>query len=211
MRKDEIVEQLATDLRPVRRLSSGAAIVLWLSLSWAFVIAITLATGDLRPGVFEQLQHSPRFVIECLLGFGVGVFAFRGAVLLALPGRMSWRRAIPAVHAMVALWIAVYVYGLVDPALEPSTLGYRRHCFSETLLFSGPPVALGLFLIARRTPIRRGWVGGLIGASAASLPALIMQIACMYDPKHILLFHLMPVVILGIMAGLLGKLILRKP
>jgi hypothetical protein len=211
MRRDDIVEQLAADLRPMRRLSSGAAIVLWLLLSWAFVIAITLATGDLRPGVFEQLQHSPRFVIECLLGFGVGVFAFRTAVLLALPGRASWRRAIPAVHAMFVLWIAAYVYGLVDPALEPSTLGYRPHCFSETLFFSGPPVALGLFVIARRTPIRRGWVGVLIGASAASLPALIMQIACMYDPKHILLFHLMPVVIIGIVGGIVGKIVLRKP
>jgi hypothetical protein len=195
----------------MRRLSSGAAIVLWLSLSWAFVIAITLATGDLRPDVIEQLLHSPRFVVECLLGFGVGVFAFRTAILLALPGRASWRRAVPAAHAMVALWILAYVYGLVDPALEPSMVGKRPHCFSETLLFSSLPVALGVLLIARRTPIRRGWVGVLIGASAASLPALMMQVACMYDPKHILLLHLVPVLIMGIVGGVLGKIILRKP
>lgn len=211
MHRDEIVERLAADLQPTHRLSSSAAIVLWLVLSWLFVIIVTFATGDLRPGFSVQLLHSPRFLIECLLGFGVGVFAIRTAVLLALPGRTNWRRAVPGALGMVALWAVVYVYGLVDPALEPSMVGKRPHCFSETLMFSSIPIALGLLLIARRTSIHRGWTGVLLGVSAASLPALMMQIACMYDPKHILLLHLMPVGIMGIIGGILGKIILRKP
>ena len=211
MHKARIIERLAADLEPTHRLPAGSAVALWLALSWTFVVVVTLATGDLRPGVVAQLTHSPRFVTECLLGFGVGFFAIRSGVLLALPGRTRWKRAVPAALGMVALWVGLYVYGLVDPALEPSMEGKRPHCFLETLVFSSFPLVLGLWLVARRTPIRRGWTGVLVGVSAASLPALMMQIACMYDPEHILLLHLLPVVVMGMLGGVLGRTFVQKP
>ena len=211
MKKDDFVDHLAADLTPRRRFSPAAILVIWLTVSWAFVIAVTFATGDLRPGALTQLLHSPRFLLECVLGLAVGVLAFRAGVLLALPGRVSWRRVVPETVALIAVWFGAYAYGLIDPALEPSMVGKRPHCFAETFLFSSLPIALGLWFVARRTPIQRGWTGALVGASAASLPALMMQIACMYDPKHILVFHLVPVVVMGLFGALVGWVALRKP
>ena len=211
MKKDELLDRLAADLTPTRRFSPATLVVIWLTVSWAFVVAVTFATGDLRPSALAQLLSSPRFLLECLLGLIVGVLAFRAGVLLALPGRARWRRVVPETVVLIAVWFGAYVYGLIDPALEPSMVGKRPHCLAETFLFSSLPIALGLWLVARRTPIQRGWTGAMVGASAASLPALMMQIACMYDPKHILAFHLLPVLVMGLFGAFLGWVALRKP
>lgn len=208
--KDQLLDDLAADLRPVSRLSTGAAVVLWLVASWAFVVGVTLATGDMRPGWFGQLTQTPRFLFECAIGFAAGLLAFRTGMLLSVPGRVAWRRAVPAALAWLLVWIGAYVYGLVDPALEPSMVGKRPGCFSETFLFASLPLALGLFLVARRAPLRRAWVGALVGAASAALPALMMQVACMYDPKHILQFHLSPVVVMAFVGAGIGWLVLRR-
>lgn len=211
MNKKPLLDRLAADLRPTHRFSAGVVVMLWLALSWAFVIGVTLATGDLRPGVFEQLQDTPRFVLECLLGFGIGIFTFRTALLLAIPGRVRPERGVTAVIGLLALWIGVYAYGLVDPALQPSRIGYRAHCFTETFLYSSVPIIVGFWLVARRTAISRAWAGALVGAAATSLPALFMQIACMYEPMHTLKFHLVPVVVMGIVGAILGRALFRAP
>lgn len=208
--KEEFLDELSADLQPVSRLSTGASVTLWLIASWAFVVAVTFATGDLRPGWLEQIQRSPRFLAECALGLITGIVVFRTGLLLSVPGRLTWRRAVPFALSFVAVWIGAYLYGLYVPALEPSMVGKRPGCFRETFLFASVPLALGLLLVARRAPLQRAWVGALVGASSAALPALMMQIACMYDPRHILQFHLMPVVITGLVGGVLGVLLLRR-
>ncbi|MEM7135170.1 MAG: NrsF family protein [Myxococcota bacterium] len=210
MDRKQFIDQLAAEPRPAKRLSTGVAIALWLAASCTFVVGATLATGDLRPGVGEQLRDFPRFAAECALGLVAGIFVFRTGLLLSVPGRLHWRRAVPLALALIALWIGAYVYGLWSPALEPSMVGKRPNCFGETFLFSSFPLALGLLLVARRAPLQRAWVGALVGAASTSLPALMMQVACMYDPRHILQFHLLPILIVGLVGGAIGSLVLRR-
>lgn len=211
MKKDQLVDRLAVDLRPVHRFPTGVVVALWLVISWVFVCLVTFGTGDLRPGVMEQLGQSPRFVAECLFGVLVGVVVFRNASLLSLPGVLTSKRAAIATVGLLVLWVGAYLYGLANPALEPSMLGKRPHCFVETFAFSSVPLVLGYWLLSRRTPIARGWTGALLGAAATSIPATIMQIACMYDPKHILQFHLAPVIIVASAGAIVGWLAFRKP
>lgn len=211
VKKNDLIDRLAGDLRPVRRFPTGAVVTLWLLLGWSFVCLVTFATGDLRPGVIGQLQASPRFVLECGLGFVVGIVLYRFAVLLAVPGATSARRAAGISVALLSAWFGVYLYGLVDPALEPSMVGKRPHCFVETFVFSSVPLVVGFWLVVRRLPLARGWTGALVGSAAASIPATIMQIACMYDPKHILQFHLGPVLIVGSVGAAAGWLGFRRP
>ena len=209
--KNDLIERLSADLQPVRRFSVGAIVAMWLAIGWAFVAFVTFSTGDLRPGVVAQLQASPRFLLEYVLGAAVGVVVYRLAVLLAIPGATSTRRAAAIAVAMLSAWFGLHLYGLVDPALEPSMIGKRPHCFVETFVFSSMPIAFGLWLLLRRLPLARGWTGALVGFAAASMPAPIMQIACMCDPRHILQFHLMPVLIVGGFGALSGWLGFKKP
>jgi hypothetical protein len=105
--------------------------------------------------------------------------------------------------------VTAYVYGLVSPAMDPSQAGHRSNCFAETLIFALPPLAFGLVLLRRRAVLEPGLAAGLAAVAAASLPALTMQLACMYDPLHTLAMHLSPLLILGAAAAASGPLLLR--
>lgn len=199
----DLVADLSTGLRPVRsppRLELIA--LLWLLASAGFVVAVTLWFGPIRSTALAQLATEPRFLAETALGAlaiaWVAVVAFRAAV----PGALSHRFATLSVGLML-LWLASYVVGLVTPALEPSMLGKRDHCFIETLLFALPPALLAYLLMRRLYPLRPVYAASWLSLAAGMLPALYMQIACMYEPLHILQMHILP----GLLVMLVGSLL----
>ena len=91
---------------------------------------------------------------------------------------------------------------LAYPALEPSMLGKREHCVVETFLFALPPACLALLLSRRFFPLRPVYSAFLFCLAAAMLPALYMQLACMYVPAHILQMHILP----GLLVTMAGTL-----
>jgi hypothetical protein len=209
--RQQLIDQLSHDLQAVRPAPGVERLaLLWLCLSAVYVVAVTHLLGPIRPAALTQLLDSPRFLLETLSGVVaialVGLAGFRAAV----PGRLSRRFARAGVWLML-LWLGAYVAGLYSPALEPSMLGKRPHCVFETLLYGVPPV-IGAFLLVRRLyplqPLRSALSLSLAGAM---MPALYMQLACMYSPAHILGLHIAPGLLLAalgtaaVWAGLLNQ------
>ncbi len=207
----DLIHELVEDLRPVRPvLSPGRLATVWLAGSWFFVLAATLATGPMRPGFEAQLAEEPRFLGEVLLGLLAGAAAIHAAGRLGVPDPASLLRQAGLALLLLGAWGGAYVYGVLDSALEPSMLGKRESCFFETLLYAGPPLAAGLWLVRRAAPLGRVRTGALVGVAAAALPALLMQLACVYDPAHNLSHHLAPVAAMGALGALLGPVALRR-
>ncbi len=206
-----LVRELVEELRPVRRAPSATSItIIWLAGAWIFVSALTLATGGMRPGAFTQLSASPRFLGEMLLGLLTGVVAMRTAADLGVPRPpTAWRRSVPAL-LMMAGWVGAYLYGLRDPALEPSMLGKRAVCYLEVLAFAAPPMAAAIWLIRQAFPLARVWTGAMVAAAAGAVPGLLMQLSCMYDAAHILSHHLAPIAAAAFVGGLLGPAAFRR-
>jgi len=117
----------------------------------------------------------------------LGLAAFRAAV----PGALTRRFAV-AGFVLLALWLAQYVVGLVNPALQPSDLGERHRCYLETAVYALAPILAGVFLVRRLYPLRYLRTAMSLALAAGMIPALYMQIACMYEPSHILQFHILP-------------------
>ena len=189
---EQLIESLSRDLEPVAPVSSvnrqGLA---WLVLSAIFVVAITHLVDPVRPGAYGQLVGEPRFLLETLLGVAaiawVGLLAFRSAV----PGELSRKFAMAGL-ALMAMWLAQYVAGLVSPALEPSELGKRPFCYLETMIYAVPPILVAMVLARRLYPLHYTRTAMSLALAAGMIPALYMQIACMYAPAHILQFHILP-------------------
>ena len=189
---EQLISDLASDLAPVQRPPDVNVLGLaWLLLSAGFVIAVTQLLGPLRPGAFLQLASEPRFLLETLLGLlaiaWTGLAAFRAAIPAALPRKFAVIGLV-----LMAIWLAQYLFGLVSPALETSTLGKRDRCFLETMIYAVPPILAALFLMRRLYPLNYVRASMSVGLAAGMLPALYMQLACMYDPGHALLFHYLP-------------------
>lgn len=191
-RHERLIENLSRDLSPVAPARNVNLVGLaWLLSSAVFVVAVTQAVDPVRPGVLDQFAEAPRFLLETLLGVvaisWTGLLAFRSAV----PGELS-RKFAAAGLALMALWLAQYVIGLVSPALEPSEWGKRPFCYLETMIYSAPPILAAVFIARRLYPLHYTRTAMLLALAAGMIPALFMQVACMYDPSHILLLHILP-------------------
>jgi hypothetical protein len=206
---DELISSLSRDLAPVSPAPNvNALAMIWLLLSASYVVVLTHLFGPIRPGAFSQLVSEPRFLLESLLGVlaitWISLVAFRAAVPAALT-----RHFAAAGLILMSLWLAQYVFGLVNPALEPSILGKRNHCYFETMVYAFPPILLALFLIRRLYPLHFIRTSMSVGLAAGMLPALYMQLACMYEPSHILTLHVLPglaMVLMGAAIAVLWRL-----
>jgi len=187
-----LISDLSRDLAPVSNPTKINRLAMaWFLLSAFYVVLVTDLIDPIRPGALTQLATEPRFLLETLLGVAailwISLIAFRSSVPAALNKQFA-----VAGNMLLALWLAQYVIGLFSPALIPSRLGERPHCWLETMLYAVPVILAGLYLVRRFYPLRPMSTAMSIGLAAGMLPALYMQIACMYNPAHILAFHILP-------------------
>jgi hypothetical protein len=207
--RDELIDALGAELAPVRPRNSDIGAMLWLLLATASVLGLVYFTGPFRPGFMGQLLAHPRFAIETGAGVVAIVLVALAAGRCSVPGALTPRLATVAL-ASAATWVSFYIYGLFDPALEPSMVGKRDHCVFETFLY-GAPAAFAAWLLIRQQftlrPLGAAFLGGL---AAGMIPALYMQLACMYEPLHILVFHIAPGVALALVTLAAVALSLRR-
>jgi hypothetical protein len=208
--RPDLIERLAAELVPARRLRSPRVLALvWLVGAWSASLAAAWMVQPLRPGFAEQLLGVPRFAGETLFGFVAGAAALWVGFGFGVPGWGPVRRLTRLVVSGLLAWVAFYAVGLWSPALVPSTLGGRALCFAEVLLHGLPLLVVGLLLLRRLAPLERARSGALVGAAAGAVPGLLMQLACMYVPEHILVFHIAPIVPLVLIGAALGPRLLR--
>jgi hypothetical protein len=190
--RDKLIASLSSDLQAVRpALNVDRLALVWLLLSALYVVGVTHWFGPMRPNALSQLATEPRFLLEILGGTAAIALTAFAAFRALIPGVLGSRLVMVAGGVMAA-WLGAYLLGLVSPALEPSMLGKRPHCVWETFLFATPPAIAALFLARRLYPLQPLRSAAALGLASGMLPALYMQLACMYMPEHILKFHIIP-------------------
>jgi hypothetical protein len=203
--RETFIAEISQNLTPVKMIPNlNLLAITWFLVSFVYVVIVIHFFGPIRPGALSQLISSPRFLLETLLGvvaiFWVSLQAFRDAV----PGVIS-NRFMKGGFILMFLWLAQYVIGYVSPALDPSTLGKRNLCYLETMIYSLPPICLAWFLVRRLYPLQPVRTAMTISLASGMMPALYMQLACMYEPSHILKFHIAP----GLLMVLVGVVTAR--
>ena len=211
MTRDDFAEALIDDLTPVRpAIGWLPALLTWTSLAWVFVGVLVLATGPLREGAIATLAVSPRYTLEFALAAFGGFAMIAAGLELGVPGHPGTIRLLFPGVALLLGWLALLSYGLLDPVIETGMLGKRALCSVQTFGFAVPPLALALYALRRRALYARTATGVLVGIGAAAIPAAWMQLACLYDPLHSLLYHLTPVALAGGLGGLAARWILPR-
>jgi hypothetical protein len=189
---EELIANLSREVAPVSPAPPVNVLgIAWFALSAVYVVVVTHIFGPARAGAFSQLATEPRFLLESLLGAAAilwtSLLAFRAAIPAALT-----RQFATAGFVLMALWLAQYLIGLASPALEPSMVGKRSHCYFETMVYALPPILVGIYLIRRLYALQYVRTAMSLSLAAGMLPALYMQLACMYEPAHILFLHILP-------------------
>ena len=199
----QLIKSLAKQVAPVKPLMNHDLVaLLWLSGSIIYCLAIIHLLGPIRANAFNQLLSEPRFMLEMLTGLTAITLTTIAAFRHTIPGALSPALKVSAA-AMVWFWLALNLYGLIDPVIEPSTLGARHYCVYETIIYALPPLFIGGQLARRRFTLNPGRTGFSLGLAAGMIPAWYMQIACMYAPEHMLKFHLLPAIAIASLSVLL--------
>lgn len=196
---EQLIDDMASGLRPVAPARWGVAWITWLCAS-ALAVALAIhVAGPIRATALQQLQEVPRFALEMGVGAAAAITLALLAFRSAIPGVPTRRPALLAA-GLVALWLTSFLAGFAVPALEPSMLGKRDHCVVETVLYGLPPMLALIYWQRRMYALSPARASVLAALAAGILPALYMQVACMYAPAHILAYHVAPVVLLAILA-----------
>jgi hypothetical protein len=190
MKTDELIQQLAGNAQPVKRLKPlGQRFVMWLVISWVYIGIIMYFFG-IRDDAGSMLRN-PMFFTQATLLLVLGVTAGYAAFQISVPdGTLS----LP----LVGLVIGSAMVSMVLLSYEACTTsgcaaGHGLECSLHIAMLGIIP-AMALFLMLKRSaPSRRLWAGALMGLAMIGLSAAALQFACgNSDPLHLLVWHWLP-------------------
>ena len=172
----DLIEQLARDAAPVKRLASPVRRALLFLAGGAAVLVAIILIGGIAPGSLQRLSET-RVVLETAATTLTGVAAILAALTIAIPGRSPFWGALPVPPLL--LWLATSAYGcyrnwLAYGADGSLALGRSADCFVFIVLAS-IPMALALLVALRRArplnavPVLAVGALGVAGLTAAAL------------------------------------------
>ena len=211
MKKIE-VQDLLTTLEPVKPISHPIVRLLkWLLPALIFNTLVFNLLGSFRPYFGHDLTSNPRFFLETLSAFSPILFLGILGTMITVPGyRLKNIKLILAFTPMV-FYLGSIVWGMSgESTLFPSRIGKRPHCALEILSYSAAINIPYLLMVKRGFLIKKGWAAFIVAASSAAIPTAMMQVACMYSPKHNLQFHVIPFLLSASVGCTVGWFILKK-
>ena len=212
MNTDQLIERLAADVTPVRRLLSPTErAALWTALALVsvalgvvyFGVRHDIATAWVNPGLLGRLA-----LLATTMWLSV-VSAFR----LSVPGgeTRAFARWWPLmllgvlVAFSAAEVVAAWLVGDAGSPLRSWT------CVRKVAFVGVVPAIVSVTLISRGYAIEPRWTAllGVLAAGAAG--ALTSELACpIQAPMHIMLWHIAPVVVSTAIGALVGTLVVER-
>jgi hypothetical protein len=209
-RKEALIAELVGghDARPALPLPNRRALI-WFVGSLASSVVSALVVQAFRPGFLEQLLQHPVLAVEILSALLLAGLGGYTALLLTIPGERVPRPAWVTALVLAVVLATTLALGFTNLAPASSTVGARHFCFLEVFVYGGGALGLLLYMLRKGFPRMTLARRAALGLSAGLPPAAVMQIACMYDPAHGLMFHYGPVLVLAAM-GLALSFVLRR-
>lgn len=208
-RTDELIDQLASDVRPVRPLAPPLRRALvWLAPAALVSGLLILLLGDLREPLSRYRGREEMMVLEMAAMLATGLLAVVGAFVVAVPGRS--RRWLLAPIVPFSIWLLLSGAGcyrdLVQNGPSGLQIGHGIDCVAYiigTSLVLGTPL---LWLLSRARPIDPLPVALLGGWGTAGLAAFTLQFFHPFAVTFIdLAFHLLAIMIVVVTAAALNR------
>jgi hypothetical protein len=211
MRTEDLIQALAADAKPVRRLASPMVrLGVWFAVSVAYAGLIVLAMG-LRPDIQARLADT-RFAVELGATFMTSVLAAAAAFCAGCPGRPIWERFAPL--PALGLWFWSLGDGcwrsFVQGGAQGLPLQLDLVCLPSILLVSIVPGVLILIMIRQGAPIAPISTTALAALAAGALGATALRLFHAQDASvMVLVWQFGSVAMLAGLGALTGRHILR--
>ena len=208
METERLIERLAAELKPVRRIAPPASrLALWLLISVPAAGLVVWLSGP-RPDLAQRLAD-PAFLAEeaaALLTALVGIYA---SLCAGLPDQPDWKVWLPM--AAAALWFGVVGQQCLDVFLRlgPNELRVTADgmCFPAIAL-GGLVPAISIAVMLRRSGRFRTTHACLCGGlGAAALSAAALRLYHVEDAAiMVFVWQLGSVMVFAMVAGMIGRM-----
>ncbi|MEZ4815550.1 MAG: NrsF family protein [Bdellovibrionota bacterium] len=208
MKTDDLISKLSSEHKRVEVLPP-----FWKRyLRWSLISVLCVFTGVSLVGIREdwvELFKSTSMLLQNLAILLGALLASALALLLSVPGSEKNKLLRYLVPLPFVLWaIVLLVRGLEAPSFYP---GIAMGCAAEIFSLGFIPGILLLVIVRRGATLHRGKASFFVFMAAAALGAFGAQFSCHNDdPFHLLFWHFMPVLIIGILGVALAKKLLKK-
>lgn len=212
MRTDDLIADLAARVTPVRPLPSPMR----RAAAW-FVVAVAVAAAGVaffgaRRDVLTRLSQLD-YLWTAVLALATSVLAVVATLMLSVPGAQQTPRVRRLTLVVLSIWAVSMVWTVLEAGrgLPFTTDRHWPVCFTRVVLVSIVP-AVALFAMARRAaPLSLGWTAAFAASAAASMAALVVQIACPVDNAgHAFLGHFAPVLVIAGLGVAARRVLARK-
>lgn len=210
-RTDELIERLAKEMRPVRRLRPPAfRTVIWFTVSLPWVAAVVFVMG-VRPDLVARLSDS-RWLIEQGAALTTAIVAAMAAFCAGVPGRPRWEHFMPLLP--LAVWLGTLGQGCLQAWSSLGAAGLALspdwQCLPGIVMVGlGPAVAMTV-MISRGSAIAPMITTALGALAAGGLAEVGLRLFHQEDASlMVLVWQAGTVFGLTLVAGLLGPMLLR--
>lgn len=207
----DLIELLATNLTPVRRLRPPMRrAARWLLLA-ALVLTLLAVSQGLRPDLAQKLQQ-PAFAVSMAASLLTGVSAAIAAFLVSLPDRSRLWLLLPV--PALGVWLSNIGYQCmvqwISVGPDGVSLGEAARCFA-TLVLTSLPLSLSMFVMLRYAAPLRPTAVTLMGSLAvAAITATALSLFHAIDATvMILMWNVGTAVLLVGLGGLFGRKMFR--
>ena len=203
----DLINSLAEDAAPVRRLRPPLTRAAWWLLLAAFVLALLATSHGARPDLFQRLQQ-PAFALGVMSSLVTGILAAIASFQVSLPDRSRLWLLLPS--PALVLWLSTIGYGCLTDwvSIGPSgvRLGETARCFA-TLVLTGFPLSLAMLLMLRHAAALRPIAVTVAGSLAvAAITATALSLFHNLDATVlVLIWNIGTAVLIVGLGGMLGR------
>ncbi len=207
IKTDDLIDSLASDMRPVKRLRPPLLRACGWLLGASAVVALLAVNQGIRPDLAQRLHEAP-FVTSLIGSILTGVLAVIAAFLVSLPDRSRLWILLPL--PTLALWLSNIGYQCLTDwvSIGPDGMspGEAARCFT-TLAATSLPLSLALLVMLRYAARLRPTIVALMGSVAVSaITSTALALFHTIDASvMILMWNVGTAVLLMSAAGLFGR------
>jgi hypothetical protein len=214
MKTDELIQHLATDLKPVQVRASPLLFSVWLGMICLCVTVLGVFVVSPRADLLNSISHNPMLLSDLFFSFGLLISALMFSGWLSTPGRVGGR----IYFGLCLLFVFFLLFSLSHRVwqldAEQRRIGFDlsgENCLFATLAFSLVVSMIAGIAIRKRAPVRPTLTGIIVGLAGLGAGGLAITLHCGSDNGlHIALWHfLLPGILTSFIGYTMGKKILQ--
>lgn len=209
--KEELIKQLVAERTPTQPMIPPKTMSTLFFLLIALMIStfLFLTSAVERSNWLTTLMSKPTLLLQIAVGIPITFFGIYAIFLDALPDLRRFHSKFWLISILLYLGFAgVVASEYIWPKLGKVSTYHRSTCIYEIIFYA---ILIGLSLhrvFKNRFLMNPEKSSGILGIASASVTAVLMQLACTYETTHALMFHVLPVLLIGLIFYVSSKVVL---